>query len=346
MQAKASGFAFAGVALVSGLAIGAGVALTFFVPTTPEVLQSSSSARTVPVTMQDFTDPRTVDIAVSVGAPQGVSVSRSGIITAWSCRPGESIESGKSAVTLDGVPLVSLSTSVPLWRDLSVGDDGADVSALEAELARLGYAVDGNGTLSYRDLAAFSKLASSVGADVKDVVPRDAVVWLPAAAVEVDKCEIGLGSNVSAGQLLASVSADVEVAPVALPEGRIPGPRLLNAFGEPLALGDAGELPTDLPAGLVRKSPLFREAVGGSDNVTSVTLKGTAVLATPVQVASVPATAVQVLDNGNGCVFTDTSPYAVKIVGSEFGNSFVLFADATPPTSVLSSVPKEHQECG
>ena len=39
-------------------------------------------------------------------------------------------------LSIDGAPLLNLATSVPLWRDLGVGDEGADALALRAELIK------------------------------------------------------------------------------------------------------------------------------------------------------------------------------------------------------------------
>jgi hypothetical protein len=120
---------------------------------------------------------------------------------------------------------------------------------------------------------------------------------------------------------------------------------MLEAFGDPIPLSDAGELPADLSSALVRDSPVFREASGGSPDDTTVTLKGKAVLAEPVPVAAVPATSVLVLDTQTACVFTGSDAFAVHIVGSEFGDSFVRFVEGDPPASVLSSVPDGKRSC-
>ena len=53
------------------------------------------------------------------------------------------IEEGTVVATVDGRPVVALTGSTPLWRDLGPGvDDGADVLAVEQALQRLGFTAE------------------------------------------------------------------------------------------------------------------------------------------------------------------------------------------------------------
>ena len=46
---------------------------------------------------------------------------KSGTITAYGCAPGQTIDSGTSFIAVDEVPLLSLHTAVPPFRDLQSG---------------------------------------------------------------------------------------------------------------------------------------------------------------------------------------------------------------------------------
>ncbi len=344
-RAKVSGIAFSAVTLAAGLAVGVGAALTLAIPTTPAVLSPADGPLTVPVTMQGFSDPQPVEVVVRISPPVPVNTGRAGTVTAWGCAPGTVLESGKSAVAIDGVNLITLATSVPPWRDLSVGTEGADVAAVQEELRRLGYAAHSDGVFSRADLAAAVELGKSVGTRVTDTLARDLLVWIPSSTVQIETCEVGLGSTTASGQSLARATSNLVVEPVALPTARLPGPRTLEAFAEPVALGEGGELPTGLSNAAVRDSPAFREASASADDASTVIVKGKLVLTEPVSVAAVPATSVLVLDSEAACVFADAQAFPVKIVGSEFGNSFVTFVGDEQPASVWSFVPQGEESC-
>src|SRR5690606_19130165 len=114
--------------------------------------------------------------------------------------------------TVDGVPLVGLATSVPLWRDLSLGDEGEDVTALHTELARLGYEVDTEGPLRRAALRALRDLYEQAGEKpgALDRVTIDRIVWLPAPSTSVNECLATVGSTVAAGDPVASVPGALE----------------------------------------------------------------------------------------------------------------------------------------
>lgn len=334
-----------GCTLVIGTAVGAGVAYSVLAATTPETLEQETALATIPVTMQDFDDPRTVELTADILPPANIALARAGTVTALACAPGASLTSGTSSVAVDGSNLLSLSTAVPLWRDLTPGDRGSDVRALEDELVRLGQAANTDGALSRAEMKTLTALAAGVGVEVGSTLPRDLVLWLPAPVVTVDECRQQLGASVAAGDVLATADSGIALSPLALPADLLPGTRLLDLLPEPVVLGEAGELPPEVTSAAVRSSDAFREAVSAAPEASSLVLTATLTLQTPVPVAAVPATAVLVDSDGSPCVFVDREPVAVTVVGSEFGNSFVVFSSGDAPRSVDAAVPEEGSSC-
>jgi hypothetical protein len=141
------------------------------------------------------------------------------------------------------------------------------------------------------------------------------------------------------------VNSDVVVQPVALAGDRLPGTRVLEAFSQPLTLGEQGEIPPDLDTATIRSSPKFLEAASGAPEASTLTVPGKAVLETPVSVAAIPATAILVAEDQTACVFSGSDVLLVHVVGSEFGNSFVTFPDGRQPDSVLTMVPESQRTC-
>ncbi len=335
----------AGAIALVGVALGVAVTLTVLVPPTPTVLERSPTAHTVPVTFQEFIDPRPVEVTVEIAPPRPLLAARSGTLTSWACAPGVSLDSGKSIAAVDGVRVLALATGVPLWRDVAIGVKGDDVAALQRELGRLGYTVHSDGVFSEADLEASTALARTAGIRIDGVVPLDRVVWLPASTVTIEGCEVGLGERVSAGQVLATIGGAVTVQPVALPEGRLPGSRVLTVFSEPVPLGREGEVPADTSISMIRNSPALREAASGNPEAGRLTLAGQVALASPVRIAVVPASAVFLDADGTACVFSGSTAHVVTVVGSEFGDSFVVFDGDEAPRTIQSTVPAEGRQC-
>jgi hypothetical protein len=339
-----SNLTLVGCTLVVGAAVGVAAVFPLLSSNTPEALKTEDDLRSIRVTMQDFDDPRAVEMVVELLPSAPVVADRAGTLTKWRCAKGGSLTSGESSVGVDGVGLINLATSVPLWRDIHPGDTGADVRALEKELSRLDQPVHEDSFFSYSEMGVLSEFATSAGVTLDGALTRDLVVWLPAPSVTVETCERHLGTSIVAGDTLATADAGVVLSPVSLPEDMVPGPRSLEILPDPVALGGNGELPSDVTSEAIRTTDAFREAVAAAPGESSLRLKATVVLETPIQVATLPATAVLVDEAGRTCVFVGRTPIAVTVVGSEFGNAFVLFAAPKHPASV-DSTPRGRSSC-
>ena len=74
-------------------------------------------------------------VTVTASAPySAVTVTRMPV------RVGERVRPGRVIAEVDGRPILLLSGRLPAYRDLRQGDSGPDVSQLQADLERLGYA--------------------------------------------------------------------------------------------------------------------------------------------------------------------------------------------------------------
>ena len=130
------------VALLVVIALAAGVGCGFLLvrPAIPQSLRSSTASGSITAAKSRFDDARDVTVTVHTGTGRTVASPKSGTSTAYGCAPGQTIDSGTSFIAVDEVPLLSLHTAVPPFRDLQSGMRGRDVAALNAELRRLGYA--------------------------------------------------------------------------------------------------------------------------------------------------------------------------------------------------------------
>ena len=173
------------VALIAGAGgVSAGILITS--PPTPASLASSSAPSTVPVTTREFTDTRSLTLTIPPASPHELTSPIAGRITALQAATGTPITSGSIPCEIDGLPLLALALSTPLYQDVVDGATGPDIAALNAELARLGYAAPAD---SQRVTAATrAAMASAMGVNdgaggVPTRIEASHVLWIPSPTV-------------------------------------------------------------------------------------------------------------------------------------------------------------------
>ena len=168
------------VSMIGAGGAGALVAYLLISPPTPESLESAFVVSSATVVAQPFADPKPIDVVISRGADLELRLARGGLLTSRSCSVGAQAVSGGASFAVDGVPLVNLHTTVPLWRNLVPGDRGVDVDALKGELGRLGREVSPGPRLGSTDLKSLSAVMVNAGREVTlDAVAPGDFVWLP-----------------------------------------------------------------------------------------------------------------------------------------------------------------------
>lgn len=310
------------VGLIAGLTVGGVLAVLFIPAPVPASLVSGQALETVRPSATEFTDPQEARVALSFDSLSAVRSPRAGRLTALSCVPGQEILAGSSPFTVDGAPVVVLATSVPLWREIAVGEDGADVASLESELVRLGGAVEADGAWSWHDALAFDALLGGAGVVTTDdgTVPLSAIAWLPSSTSVVAECPVALGTDVGPGTVVAQFAARVSRASVVVPEGAVEGERALAVGNDLVPIGPDGAV-TDLAAlALLADSPEFAEV---DRSTTPPTMSATLVLATPRSVTVVPPSAVYAVSGDLGCITGPAGPTPVTIIASQLGRTLV-----------------------
>ncbi|ALJ18687.1 peptidoglycan-binding domain-containing protein [Microbacterium sp. No. 7] len=327
----------------AGVAVGAWL----FAPVVPGQLASSDAVGgTAPVTSRTVDDRRTVELVLEVETPLPLLSPASGTVTATTCGPGAALTSGESSLSVDGARIVSLATSVPLWRDLTITDRGDDVAALQTELSRLGYPVTADGVMGPVTLASAADLLGLTGASAREyaTIRAASFLWLPAPSVAVRTCEAGLTSRVDAGSALYTLDDALTSARIAtVPTDAVPGPRVLVLDDRTIAVDEEGEVAGDEARAALQATRTFATWRDASDRTQPLT--AAYVLAAQVEASSLPPSAVYGLDGAAGCVRTDAGVRAVSVVSSQLGQTLVTFDDGEPaPASVVVS-PAEELPC-
>jgi peptidoglycan hydrolase-like protein with peptidoglycan-binding domain len=109
--------------------------------------------------------------------PAAEEATTTGLVT-WLPEANSTIANGGVLYRVDNAPVVLLEGAATLYRDLSSGDTGADVKALEAALAALGHGGDMtvDTTFTSATAAALEDFQESVGIDVTGTLDLTTVV--------------------------------------------------------------------------------------------------------------------------------------------------------------------------
>lgn len=192
------------VCLVAAVAAGAGTWALATAPSGPGASASSgsrggtaSTGATATVTRGDLTDSKVFAGTLGYGAATGVPGAAAGTIT-WLPRAGDVIERDGALYAVDERDVRSMYGTVPLWRDLERGLQGADVRQLNENLAALGYDVSVDDRFGPRTERAVRKWQQDRGHDVTAVLTADDVAFVD-GAVRVASVDGRLGERIAGG---------------------------------------------------------------------------------------------------------------------------------------------------
>jgi len=351
------------VLVAVAVALGSGVTAAWMAAK-PQSLAAAKSLTRVPVTKHGFDDARAVQVTVSRGLAVPVVSNIDGHVTAYTCAAGQPIVSGTSFVSINGTPLLALSTTVPLWRSMARDDTGPDIKALQVELQRLGYDLTADGTYGSNTAKAVLRLLTTIdgaGSGIRESadagLPLSRVLWIPAHSVTPAGCDSQLGARVSDGdKLLTTASTNTTAHIVDLPGDLVPGARVFTAGGLEAPVNADGTItdPASVSALSVAAEATINESPSG-DSASNSTgdgapsarkLSGQIALAASRATNAVPPSAIIGIDGAHGCVVADGRAVRVTIMGSQLGQTFVEFASATPQPRTVDVSPSESTSCG
>lgn len=322
------------VALIAG-AGGVSAGILIASPPTPASLASSSAPSTVPVTTREFTDTRSLTLTIPPASPHELTSPVAGRITALQAATGTPITSGSIPCEIDGLPLLALALSTPLYQDVVDGATGPDIGALNAELARLGYAAPADSqrvTASTRAALASAMGVNDGAGGVPSRIEASHVLWIPAPTVTPSSVPVRLGDSVDTSTVLLALEDSRDALRLSVPPDAYPADHVIT-------LGDTDyPVPTDgvitdptLTVTILssREYTAFIRSAPSSDGPVQLPVSWK--LAAPITVTVVPPSSV-IGDATNACVFASGTPIPVSIVSSQLGRTYVL------PTTPLSAV--------
>jgi peptidoglycan hydrolase-like protein with peptidoglycan-binding domain len=337
-----------GLVVVTALAAGVGLGVVVVAPAhAPAEWQATNNGQgTVGLTPQQFTDGRQQTVVLNVGEGRQASSPASGVVTALSCVVGEQVRSGQVVGSIDGVDRVLLATAIPLWRDLTVGDRGPDVDALQAELTRLGYPTESKGVVDNSTLTAARELLQKASAPRSPAQPSvssttlsaASFVWAASAVMTATSCPAIVGRPIQIGDPLITFGISVPSARILPANGALPGVRVMSLNGRAVAVPANGNITDTAALSALQLLPPASGSTTTSGNVGSASPDGssgpptavqvTTTLATPVTAYSVPSTSV-VGPTDKACVVTSSgAAAAIRVVAATLGKTMITEVNA------------------
>lgn len=322
------------VALIAG-AGGVSAGILIASPPTPASLASSSALPTVPVTTREFTDTRSLTLTIPPASPHELTSPIAGRITALQAAPGTPITSGSIPCEIDGLPLLALALSTPLYQDVVDGATGPDIAALNGELARLGYAAPAE---SDRVTAATrAALASAMGVNdgaggVPSRIEASHVLWIPAPTVTPSSVPVHLGDSVDTQTVLLALEDSRDALHLSVPPDAYPADHVITLGDTDYPVPSDGVITDPALTATILSSREYTDFVRSAPSSDGpVQLPVSWKLAAPITVTVIPPASV-IGDATNACVFASGTPIPVSIVSSQLGRTYVL------PTTPLSTV--------
>jgi hypothetical protein len=268
----------------------------FSSPTAPGAGQGAPASATAAVTRQDIsaTTPMTATLGYAGSYPV---LGQGGGTLTWLPSAGQVIRQGQALYKIDnGVPVVLLDGSVPAWRALDEGVTGHDVSQLNHDLVRLGYASRadvvalGWDYYSWETAVAVQRLEEHLGvSSPSGSLPLGQVVFEP-EALRVSQVTGSLGGSASGAVLTATSDRHVVTIP-------------LDASQQSeVGAGDAVSI--TLPNGTT--TPGVVSSVG-TVATTAPGANGSPITTIPVQVTLVRPSAAGTLDQAPVTVYITTA---------------------------------------
>ena len=282
---------------------------------------------------REFDDFLPVSVRVALAEPTVItSPFHGGVVTASYVSIDDEIAHGNRVLQIDGIDRLAIESSIPFWRDLSLGATGEDVAALQAFLLEKGVLDLGgeepDGVYGPPTAAAVRQFSLELGYRSSTPDTRsDWFLWIPEPFV-VSDIQFSLGSPPSpVGTTILSSTQSVVDVKIFGPDGQ---PVLRDdELRRTLLLGDV-ELDAVVVDGMiVIDAPELLDAALLDDQLTA---QGTLFLQTPVRLVTVPASAVLTGVSGTTCVLVGESrdrimDRAVEVISSS-GNQAELGAGA------------------
>jgi peptidoglycan hydrolase-like protein with peptidoglycan-binding domain len=181
----------------------------------PSNTKAALPPKTTQVAKQTLVDAQTEKGELGYGASTSVAGRLEGTLTAMP-DVGSAVQRGQAIYYVDNAPVVLLYGSLPAYRTLAAGTEGADVKQFEENLSALGYkgfTVDD--TFSAATTTAVKKWQDDLGVTETGTVEQGRVAYAP-GVIRVDAHKAAVGDDLKPGTALLTYSGTSRVVTVEL----------------------------------------------------------------------------------------------------------------------------------
>jgi len=307
--------------VILGVVVGAFTVGVLVAPDHPPAdLGVADATTSVPVVTQAFEDPVSVGAVFVLGDAVPLIVRTSGTVT--SGVNGSVLVSGQVAIRVDQRPIVAVSSSVVLYRDLMIGDRGQDVAGLNAELTRLGYGPFSSDVFTADTGQAWAALLAQAGVanDGRGLRLVD-VLWIPDTTVPVKSWSALPGTAVKTGDVVGYTQPRLNGLELSTSDKQpvVHGDRQLTLFNVSTPMNDISVPVPDEFLRELEQTPDFASMVANDQNTGQATMT----LVEPITAYRVPPGALFAVTGATGCVQNGDASVAVTIVGAGLGATLV-----------------------
>lgn len=211
---------------------------------------------------------------------------------------------GRRSLDIDREKIIALATDTPLWRPLERDMRGADVAALQKELARLGYDVRESGAMDWSTRFAAADLLGMDDGDggVPDSIPHDRFLWIPSETVTVETVDAAVGQSADVTTPLFTLAAAQTEVRIQIPADALEGEREI-AFGDTIIpVGDSGQIDDPEAIAVILASPQYAAAKETAKESDAVSFQMEWSLRESTLVTVVPPGALFGLSGSTGCI--------------------------------------------
>lgn len=182
------------MSLVGGVAVGCilGVAGAVVFTQSPQQASAGRGTPALPPVTAKVISQRLVDSKdapcelsakeIAAVAPISAGRYRQRVVTAVAVTPDDRLSSGSLVAVVSGRPLIAFVTSVPFFRDLKIGDRGADVRGLEEGLVAAGRIRHADDVLDHQTATALTAIYRKAGISVRNAFVADSAWAVPAGS--------------------------------------------------------------------------------------------------------------------------------------------------------------------
>lgn len=299
----------------------------------PANLTAAPDSTTVAVQTISFDDTQLATAQFQIGDAYPLIVHIQGQITASQCQKGNRVNSGQIIAYIDNMPIIALHTAIPLYRDVSLGIAGDDITSLQHELVRLGKLSDRYVEGVYDDAthrAVLDLFTNENNAQYSaEELPCENIVWIPDTHIVLSSWQAQTGTYVTPESQIGTSRARLDSITVSNINNLDLAQYQATIYDvttqqihEDGHIDDTNFL--EQVSQTTQYSELLNSLTQGAVAQAQVTLQRTEA----VEALQVPPTVLFGVGSGTGCIMdSQNNIHRVQIISSTLGSSILTLQD-------------------